>query len=129
MSRAIDAAPPSNASVVPVGHRPARQLKPILIDARDRQNQRPLLRDSYAATIMGSPRHWPSHPDCRCLLTQIAALHPGEAQPLIEAGDIFLVARQAVERLRDDNIKIPMPRIFEELLETRPQSRCDGERS
>src|SRR5260221_9965870 len=78
MSRAIDAAPPSNASVVPVGHRPARQLKPILIDARDRQNQRPLLRDSYAATIMGSPRHWPSHPDCRCLLTQIAALQGGK---------------------------------------------------
>src|SRR5215472_9740629 len=74
MSRAIDAAPPSNASVLPVGHRPARQLKPILIDARRTEIQTPLLRVKYHATIMGAPRHRPSHPDCRWLLTQIAAL-------------------------------------------------------
>src|SRR5262249_27210150 len=71
MSRAIDAAPPSNASVVPVGHRPARQLKPILIDAPRQKNQRPLLRVNYlcdnhglAATPAFSSRLSPaSHPN------------------------------------------------------------------
>ena len=32
------------------------------------------MRDTYAATIMGTSRHRDSHPDCRRLLIQIAAL-------------------------------------------------------
>ncbi|MGC2412221.1 MAG: sigma factor-like helix-turn-helix DNA-binding protein, partial [Stellaceae bacterium] len=40
---------------------------------------RALLRDNNNATIMPTPRHRGSHPDCRCLPILIAALHEGMA--------------------------------------------------
>jgi len=45
------------------------------LSRRDNQNAARLLRDNYNATIMPTPRRQGSHPDCRCLPIQIAALH------------------------------------------------------
>ena len=48
----------------------------------------------------------------------------GEAQPLEQAGDVLLVARQPVERLGDDDVELP-PGVLEQLLIARAQ---DGSR-
>jgi hypothetical protein len=40
----------------------------------------------------------------------------GKAQPLEQAGDVLLVARQTIERFGDDDIELPVARVFEEAL-------------
>ena len=46
---------------------------------------RALLRDNDDTTIMPVPRHWASHPDCRCLPILIGAL---QAQLQSNAGGV-----------------------------------------
>ena len=54
--------------------------------------------------------------------------HPGEPQPLQESGDVFLVARQAVEGLGDDDVELAAPGIFEQGLVCRTQSARPADR-
>jgi DNA helicase-2/ATP-dependent DNA helicase PcrA len=51
------------------------------VSRRDNKMTRALLRDNDDTTIMPAPRHWASHPDCRCLPILIVAL-----QVLFRAG-------------------------------------------
>jgi hypothetical protein len=56
------------------------------------------LRDSYDATIMPTPRRQGSHPDCRYLPIQIAALH-STGQALVGLSeDIRRVVREEARR-------------------------------
>jgi hypothetical protein len=49
-------------------------------------------------------------------LGQGQQLYAREGQVLVEGGDVFLVAGKAVQRLRQDQIQLTCPRIFEKLL-------------
>ena len=72
-------------------HQPARQSPPTPESRRDNQNPHRLLRDKHAATIMGSPRHRDSHPDCRRLPIQIAALQMRKT-PIVALARKLLIA-------------------------------------
>jgi hypothetical protein len=49
-------------------------------------------------------------------LGQCHDLDAAERQLLEESRDVLLIARDAVERLRDDNVEGPGPRVAQELL-------------
>src|SRR6266849_489355 len=62
------------------------QDRDLIVAARQSKRSTPL-RDNYAATIMAAPRRRDSHPDCRCLPTQIAALHPATVKAVNTSND------------------------------------------
>jgi len=53
-------------------------------------------------------------------------LDAGEDQLLVEARDMLLVPRDAVQRLGNDDVEGALPRILQELLVPRAQIGCAG---
>jgi hypothetical protein len=51
----------------------------------------------------------------------------GKAHPLVKPGDIFLVARKAVERFRQDDVEAPLQSVGDEFLDTRTDQRGTGD--
>src|SRR5438876_11750066 len=79
MSRATGGARPWNESAGRVGQRHLpRPPTSALIDAPRQSNFR--LRASFFVAIITTATTPDSHPDCRALLIQIVALHPGEVR-------------------------------------------------
>ena len=62
-------------------------------------------------------------------LTQSKELDAGEAQPLVESCDIRLIARQAIERFRNDEIDPTGHAIFHQGLDAGPQEGRPTDRS
>lgn len=52
----------------------------------------------------------------------------GEAHPLVETGNVFLIARKPVERFREDHVEAALQSIGYQFLRTGAQQRRTGNR-
>jgi hypothetical protein len=50
----------------------------------------------------------------------------GKAQALVHAGNVLLVARQAVERFGQHDLKLPRLSVAQQRLDARPHEACAG---